>query len=244
MPTPVKPTSFMDWTVANSNFGTVTSEPTAGKKQTGWTPGEPPPIQIMNWLFYNTDQWIKYFSATTDAQTASIASIIGSLFSTNLAQEVPTGTADGSNLYFTLTQAPSIPANTIVFANSLVVPSSNYTVSGRNIIFNAGFAPASGSDMFVIYVIQTGFSGQAIVGSGKVPKVETRTLTSAEVTNGQLTLIAAPFDGTQVLIDVIEDGPQAYGLDFTVSGQVINWTGLAMAPAVSAGSILRIQYFI
>ena len=56
-----KPTSTPDWSVGNPDFGTVTIEPTAGKKQTAWTSGERPPFQIMNWLFYNIDQWIKYF---------------------------------------------------------------------------------------------------------------------------------------------------------------------------------------
>lgn len=58
-----KPTSKPDWTVSNVNFGTVTIEPTSGKKITGWTSGERPPFQTMNWLFYNIDQWIDYFDA-------------------------------------------------------------------------------------------------------------------------------------------------------------------------------------
>lgn len=58
-----KPTSTPDWTISNPNFGTVTIEPTSGKKITGWTSGERPSYQNMNWLIYNIDQWIKYLDA-------------------------------------------------------------------------------------------------------------------------------------------------------------------------------------
>lgn len=246
MPTPVKPSSKSEWTVGNPNFGTVTTEPTTGKKITGWTPGEAPPIQYMNWLFYNSDQWVDYFETITDNMLAAIATLNASLFSTNMVQEVPSGISDGSNITFTLSQAPSNPANVFIFGSSLLIPRSEYSITGKNITFNGGYAPSAGTDIEAVYVIQTGFSGQTVstAGTGTNPKVETRTLTSAEISANQLVLIMAPFDGTQVLIDVIEDGPQAYGSDFTVSGNVVSWSGLGMGSAVSAGSILRIQYFV
>jgi len=61
-----KPTSKPDWTVGNPSFGTVTVEPSAGKKQNGWDIGERPPRQFMNWLFFNIGEWIDYFETTTD----------------------------------------------------------------------------------------------------------------------------------------------------------------------------------
>jgi hypothetical protein len=247
------PSSNLDWTVGNPNFGTVTVEPTTGKKLTGWTPGEAPPIQVMNWLFYQTDQWIKYLNSQVGAGVTNLAAlqaqvdtIQNSLFSTNMVQEVPSGTADGSNALFTISQVPSNPANTFVFANSLLVPKAEYSIAGKNITFGGGYVPAAGTDILVIYVIQTGFSGQTVSTgpSGQTSRVETRVVTSGEISAQQLTLAAAPFDGTQVLIDVIEDGPQAYGIDFTVSGNVVQWAGLDLGPAISAGSVLRIQYFV
>lgn len=61
-----KPTSKPDWTESNPSFATVTIEPTAGKKITGWTADERPPYQTVNWLFYIVDQWIKYLESITD----------------------------------------------------------------------------------------------------------------------------------------------------------------------------------
>ena len=61
-----KPTSTPDWTLGNPSFGTVTVEPSAGKKLTGWSPSERPPAEFINWLFFNTDEWIKYLDGEVD----------------------------------------------------------------------------------------------------------------------------------------------------------------------------------
>lgn len=62
-----KPTSKPQWTEGNPSFGTITVEPSAGKKQTGWTAGERPPHQTFNWLFYNLGvEWLNYFESVTD----------------------------------------------------------------------------------------------------------------------------------------------------------------------------------
>lgn len=61
-----KPASKPEWTVDNPDFGTVTVEPTAQEKKTGWLPDQRPPREWMNWLFYNINQWIDYLEAETD----------------------------------------------------------------------------------------------------------------------------------------------------------------------------------
>lgn len=60
----VKPSSQIDWTTSNP---AVRSEPTSGEKNTGWAIDQRPPREYMNWLFYNLDQWVKYFEDVTDA---------------------------------------------------------------------------------------------------------------------------------------------------------------------------------
>lgn len=56
-----KPSAKSNWTVGNASFATVTQEPSASKKQTGWNIDERPAREWMNWLFYITDQWVDYF---------------------------------------------------------------------------------------------------------------------------------------------------------------------------------------
>lgn len=95
------PASNADWTVGNSSFGSVTIEPTSGKKTTGWTPAERPSPQFMNWLFYNQDQWIKYLNSLgvnheyrIAANETSIGSLgtASSVSASNAGHVIATGT--------------------------------------------------------------------------------------------------------------------------------------------------------
>ena len=62
-----KPTSKPDWTVGNPSFGTITIEPSAAKKLTGWQADEKPPHEFFNWLFFNVGtEWIDYLESITD----------------------------------------------------------------------------------------------------------------------------------------------------------------------------------
>jgi len=61
-----KPTSKPEWTVGNPDFGTITVEPSAAKKEAGWLPDERPPREFMNWLFNNLGEWVDYFETEID----------------------------------------------------------------------------------------------------------------------------------------------------------------------------------
>ncbi len=58
-----KPSTHIDWT---DGAPAKVTEPTAGKKLSGWLKGERPAFQFMNFLFFRIDEWIKYFEAETD----------------------------------------------------------------------------------------------------------------------------------------------------------------------------------
>ena len=62
-----KPTAKPEWTVGNPSFGTITIEPSAGKKLAGWLAAERPAREYMNWLFWNTNEWIDYLEEVTDS---------------------------------------------------------------------------------------------------------------------------------------------------------------------------------
>ena len=61
-----KPLSKTNWTVGNPDFGVVTIEPTAQKKEDGFFPSERPSRKTFNWILFITDAWIKYFEEVTD----------------------------------------------------------------------------------------------------------------------------------------------------------------------------------
>lgn len=58
-----KPSNHLDWT-----DGAVSKvvEPSSGKKLLGWVALERPPFEYMNWLFFRTDEWLKYLESITD----------------------------------------------------------------------------------------------------------------------------------------------------------------------------------
>lgn len=75
MPLPSKPPFHLDW--VPSDDPTKVVDPGTGKKNNGWLPGERPGSQFMNWLFYFTDQWNKYFEQVTDTLEGQYDVVIG-----------------------------------------------------------------------------------------------------------------------------------------------------------------------
>lgn len=67
-----KPSTNMDWTDGDA---AKQVEPSAGKKLLGWVALERPPFEYMNFLFYNTDLWVKYLESITD-ETANNRQVI------------------------------------------------------------------------------------------------------------------------------------------------------------------------
>lgn len=62
-----KPTTFLNWTDGSP---TKVTQPPGAQSLAGWTPGEAPPMQYMNWLFYQTDQWLKWLEENISAASS------------------------------------------------------------------------------------------------------------------------------------------------------------------------------
>lgn len=68
-------------------------------------------------------------------------------------------------------------------------------------------------------------------------------LTPQMILDKSITLDATPTTPGAVLVDVLGGGgPARYGVDFTVTGNVLSWSGLGMDGHVSAGDTLRIFF--
>lgn len=81
-------------------------------------------------------------------------------------------------------------------------------------------------------------------GGGVEPQVEYRTITSGEESSKSLTLASTPSDPTTVILDVAGGPAQVYGDDFTVSGDVLSWSGLGLDGLLEENDQLRIVYFV
>lgn len=55
-----KPTSNSDWMEGDTPDTADLIEPTVGKKATGFTSGEKPAYQFVNWIKWNVNKWIKF----------------------------------------------------------------------------------------------------------------------------------------------------------------------------------------
>lgn len=58
-----KPSSHLDWTDGSPSKQV---EPSGSKKLLGWVALERPPFEYMNYLFWEQDNWNKYFESVTD----------------------------------------------------------------------------------------------------------------------------------------------------------------------------------
>ena len=98
MPLP-KPTTNMDWTDGDA---AKQVEPSAGKKLLGWVALERPPFETMNFLFFNTDEWIKYLESVTDATLGALVVVVdaggGGNFLTLQAAHDDAGTVAGTKI--------------------------------------------------------------------------------------------------------------------------------------------------
>lgn len=81
-------------------------------------------------------------------------------------------------------------------------------------------------------------------GGGTDFEVERRTLTAGEVLAGSLTLGQAPANASDVVLLVQDAGNMALGLDFTVSGSTLSWSGLGLDGLLAANDELTIFYKI
>jgi len=65
--------------------------------------------------------------------------------------DVPSGTIDGSNVTFTLSQVPSDSSGVKVYLNGLIqIPTTNFSITGQTITMVV--APATGQTMLTTYL--------------------------------------------------------------------------------------------
>lgn len=157
-------------------------------------------------------------------------------------QEPLAGIADGVNDTFgPMTFTPITPESIIVMIDFIPVPISGWSQVGASIQFTSLWLPRPGQSVYVYYLSE-GDAAVAGVPNG-IQKVEYRTITSLEVTNKKLTLIATPALNTNTMLDVCEGGgAQIYGVDFIVNANELDWSGRGLDGVLAAGDKVRINY--
>jgi hypothetical protein len=74
------------------------------------------------------------------------------VLSSQIIQQTPTGTINGSNVSFTLSNTPAIAATVVVYVDGAIqIQSTDYTLTTNTITFTV--APATGQSIIVQYSI-------------------------------------------------------------------------------------------
>src|SRR5574343_28593 len=152
-------------------------------------------------------------------------------------QEIPSGTVNGTNDTFTLSYTPTSVDSLLVTVDGVVrKKTSEWGLSGNQIVFTAGNIPAVDQEVYVYYNTTTG-------GNALSPATEFRTITPTEVTNKKLVLAGTPNAPSVVLVDHIGGTSQEFGVDYTIVGNELQWNGYALDGVIVSGYKLRIHYF-
>jgi hypothetical protein len=79
---------------------------------------------------------------------------------------------------------------------------------------------------------------------GTSPEIEVFTLSAGDITNKYVTLSASPSVASSTLLTVKGYPVQFYGDDYSVSGNVVGWTGTPLDGALIAGDKLKVTYWV
>jgi len=159
-------------------------------------------------------------------------------------QEIPSGLVDGVNDIFALTNKAANQDSVLVFVDGVVSETSQWqlisTPNSSKVQFLPGSIPAPGQSVYVFYLVNAFSLGQ--ITGALTPSVENFTLSPTDISNKFVTLAHNPANPTTVMCDIVGLTGQVYGVDFTVAGMQLNWSGLGMDGLVFSGSVLRVFY--
>ena len=149
------------------------------------------------------------------------------------------GVGNGSQTTFgPLANTPSSAQSVAVFVDGLKANVADWSLSGSSVVF--GTAPEVGQNVEVYYIANgTPPPPPTVTG---VLKQEVRTITSLEASNKKLTLAQTPASPSDVMLDVVSGGPQAFNVDYTVVSNELRWNGYALDGVLSQSDVLRIVY--
>jgi len=106
------------------------------------------------------------------------------------------------------------------------------TLEAAEIVFDTNLSQFFGGDGST--------AGGISIGAGI--SVETRVLTTQEITDKKLTLNTTPLTPSNILLTPEGGIPQRYGIDFTVSGNELSWNGLGLDGFLASGEYITIVY--
>lgn len=161
-----KPNNYLNWTPDGSPA--KVSKPPTSISDAGWTRGQPPGYQFVNYQMYLLDQWVQYLDQTTVSTAASnnananLRLIRGGLWSYVAA----TNTLAWASA-FNIAALGVADASNQAAAGSVVIPDGSVAYVNANIPFSTTGNSTNGSTSITNLAYPGGIvAGQSITGNG------------------------------------------------------------------------------
>lgn len=190
-----KPTTFPTWTDGSPS---KVVEPPSAKKLAGWTPGEPPPMQYMNWLFWLIDEWVKWFDQSISISgsnvnvNAGMRLINGGNWFWNLATKTLTWDAAFNIMIPSIVDADNQVAN-----SSAVLNDGDVLYTQANIPFSVNVDTNFGTNQLTNIAFMQGIQiGQEIDAPGVLPGTTVTLLGVNSLTMSSLATASATVTAT------------------------------------------------
>lgn len=190
-----------------------------------------PPYTDLTGIYYNTTDGVLKYYDNLNSEWSEIGS-------GGVGAHEALGFGNGVQANYDLALLPNDENSFMVFINGVYQDQSKYSFTVPTITFNT--APALGQKIDVFMLTQ-GKSSLSPIAAGSLV-VEYITLDATAITNKEITLPSAPPLPTKVMVDVIHGSAQIYGVDYSVSADILTWDALGLESEVTSGTILRVFY--
>lgn len=159
------------------------------------------------------------------------------------ANQEKLGVGDGVQTIFPISSGlfPISEKSIIVWANahSFVDDEWNYNQVQNQIEFVD--PPATGVEVYIFYLTE-GDTISPPTAAGTQQGFY-HTISGAEAIAKEFQLPALPVEPGKALVDVIGGGPQQFGVDYNISADTFSWSGTSLDGVLTAGDIIRFNYF-
>jgi hypothetical protein len=142
-------------------------------------------------------------------------------------------------------------ANVILVEDPRQLELSSYGIQGPrgNALLSANGAPSAwdGIDNDLYLDLSNGYLYKKLSGvwgyqAYITPQQKKFTISAADISAKQITLVPTPNDPDEVTLEFLTGGGQENGVDFEVTSNVISWDGLGLDGFIELGDNLVIQY--
>ena len=165
MPSTSKPPSYPLWTTGDAS---QVAAPTPAQAASGYTAGQRPAFQLLNWQFWQTGLWLSYLDSAVNGSslTTSLDPLLRLLGGGQWSWNATTGVLAWSAPF--VLQVPGLPdsANQMA-AGSVMLSDGQVAYFTANVPFDATATTAAGSSELTQLSYELGVQvGQAVSGSG------------------------------------------------------------------------------